>query len=98
MARLGCFSQLVAPLGANERSASRGWLRGHDAGERFAPWGWPWGQGVVPRLWPLAALVFQALVGLVFRALNLTTGIFYHVVFSLKSEWNLSFPHGELEA
>ncbi|RVW13892.1 hypothetical protein CK203_090006 [Vitis vinifera] len=23
---------------------------------------------------------------------------FYHVVFLLKNEWNLSFPHGELEA
>ena len=86
MAHLGGFSQLVVPLGANECSASRGRLRGHDAGERFAPWGWLWGQGVVPKLWPLVALIFQALVGLVLRALNLTTGIFYHVVFSLKSE------------
>ena len=24
--------------------------------------------------------------------------IFYHVVFLLRNEWNLSFPHGELEA
>ncbi|KAL6329009.1 hypothetical protein AAG906_007299 [Vitis piasezkii] len=30
--------------------------------------------------------------------LNLTTVIFYHVVSLLKNEWNLSFPHGELEA
>ena len=37
-------------------------------------------------------------MGLVLRALNLTTVIFYHVVSLLKNEWNLSFPHGELEA
>ncbi|RVW13685.1 Receptor-like protein 12 [Vitis vinifera] len=43
------------------------------------------GQGVVPRLWPLVALIFQALVGLVLRALNLTTEVFYRVVFLLKS-------------
>ena len=49
-------------------------------------------------LWLLVALVFQALVGLVLRALNLTTMIFYRVVFLLKNEWSLSFPHGELDA
>ena len=53
---------------------------------------------MVPRLWLLVALVFQALVGLVLRALNLTTGIFYRVVFLLKNEWRPSFPQGELEA
>ena len=44
------------------------------------------------------ALVSQALVGLVLRALNLTTEIFYHVVFLLKNEYSPSFSHGELEA
>ena len=53
---------------------------------------------MLPRLWLLVALVFQALVGLVSRALNLTTGIFYRVVFLLKNEWSPNFPHGELEA
>ena len=50
------------------------------------------------RLWLLVALVSRALVGLVLRALNLTIGIFYHVVFLLKNEWSPSFSHGELEA
>ena len=53
---------------------------------------------MLPRLWLLVALLSQALVGLVSRALNLTTGIFYRIVFLLKNEWSPSFPHGELEA
>ena len=53
---------------------------------------------MLPRLWLLVVLVFQALVGLVLRALNLTTVIFYRVVFLLKNEWSPSFPHRELEA
>ncbi|KAL6328109.1 hypothetical protein AAG906_033391 [Vitis piasezkii] len=45
-----------------------------------------WGdQGVTMR-------VFQALVGLVLRALNLTTEIFYHVVFLLKNDLTLHAP------
>ena len=52
----------------------------------------------MPRLWLLVALISQAVVGLVLRALNLTTVIFYHVASLLKNEWSLSFPHGELEA
>ncbi|RVX15062.1 hypothetical protein CK203_007696 [Vitis vinifera] len=46
-------------------------------GERFAPWGWPWGQGVVPRLWPLVALIFQALdilIPVLVEALSLLLG------------------------
>ena len=53
---------------------------------------------MLPRLWLLVVLISQALVGLVSRALNLTTGIFYRIVFLLKNEWSPSFPHGELEA
>ena len=86
MARLGGFSQLVVPLGAGERSASRGRPWGHDAEVRSAPWERPSGQGVVPRLWLLVALVSQALVDLVLRALNLTTEVFYRIVFLLRSE------------
>ena len=52
----------------------------------------------MPRLWLLVALISQALVGPVLRALNLTAVIFYHAVFLLKNEWSLSFPPGELEA
>ena len=52
----------------------------------------------MPRLWLLVALISQALVGPVLRALNLTAVIFYHVVSLVKNEWSLSFPHGELEA
>ena len=53
---------------------------------------------MVPGLWLLVALISQAPVGLVLRAWNLTTVIFYHVVFLLKNEWSLSFPRGELKA
>ena len=98
MARLGGFSQSVVPLGASERSASRGRPWGHDAAVRSAPWELPSGQGVVPRLWLLVALISQALVGPVLRALNLTAVIFYHVVSLLKNEWSLSFPPRELKA
>ena len=98
MARLGGFSQSVVPLGVSERSASRGRPWGHDAEVRSAPWERPSGQGVVPRLWLLVALISQAVVGLVLHALNLTTVIFYHVASLLKNEWSLSFPPGELEA
>ena len=41
---------------------------------------------MVPRLWLLVALIFQALMGLVLHALNLTTEVFYRVIFLLKSE------------
>ncbi|RVW30200.1 hypothetical protein CK203_108980 [Vitis vinifera] len=62
---------------------------GGDHGSRrrctFCTMGVTIGSGMVPGLWPLVALVFQALGGLVLCALNLTTEIFYRVVFLLKT-------------
>ncbi|RVX20132.1 hypothetical protein CK203_004760 [Vitis vinifera] len=93
---LGGFPSLLLPLGANERSASWGVTRGHDAGERFAPWGGQ-GQGVVPRLWPLVALIFQAL-GPSLARIEFDNWIFYHVVFLLKILEALNLLLGLLNA
>ena len=51
-----------------------------DAGGCSVQWVRPGGQGTFPRLWPLAALSFQAPVGLALHASRLTVGVFYHVV------------------
>ena len=69
MARLKSFFRLVVLLEAGGCSVPR--VR-------------PGDQGMFPRLWPLAALSFQAPASLALRASRPTTGVFYRAVSLMK--------------